>query len=145
MGAISNLTLTDGEATPVDRVFVPVDRQADFAKWSHTPDGGVLAASDKLWMAIRRPTVGPPNAQSRVNTKAEIALVTPIMETIGTEGSSLGYVAAPQVAYTLGMKVVLTFPTRCLEQDRLNLHAMYNSLTTQQVLQDLYNKAVLPY
>lgn len=137
MAAIAPITLTDGEATPVDHVFNPISTApATFRENGAT--GVPQIGENELTMSIRGTT-----GNGSVN-KARIQLRIPVLEE-ATGGTSSGYVAAPSVAYYLQANIELMLPSRCTLQQRKNLRTMLVDLLGEAQTVSLVDSLESPY
>lgn len=113
MPSIANVTLTDAASTPVDHTFVPADCTSAKATWEETA----------ISIPIGRPKAELSITETQNTFKVNVALMLPVMETIS--GDVGGYVAAPQVAYTMTGKAELILPKRSTLQNRKDLKSMF--------------------
>lgn len=120
MGAIANLSLLDGQATPVAKVFTPTKASDDIAKWSDKSSGRYIGLPT-VTISSRIPM--PKSPLFKVNFE----IVLPVLETI-TNANANGYSAPPQVAYEV--KAVGTFicPDRSAVQERKDIAAFASNL-----------------
>lgn len=95
MATQADITVFDGQATPVSHILASIDnwREGDtrFTLWRENivtlPDEGQV----RCLLATRKLKSGV--------TETRASVVVPVMETAGTGGNQGGYVASPKVAY----------------------------------------------
>lgn len=118
----TNITLTDAETVPVNRVFEPSRVAADFVQYEHRSNE-IYIGYDKITYQVVRPTGPLVEGQNR-NLKLHMKLETPMLKTVSTGGTSAGYTAGPAVDYRLVAEIKFTMPEQCTKQDRKNLRSM---------------------
>lgn len=123
MAAIANLVLADGQATPVNKTFAPMDANSGLATWTDR-SSGISLGMPAVTLSV---SVGDTN---KVTAKVSL----PVMEVIS--GSDGGYTPAPQVAYTVIGKTEFVFPARCSLQNRKDIRAFVRNLLADAVIQD---------
>lgn len=129
MGQIANVSLTDGAATPVTRVFNPVNKINDNTfKWVNRA-GGIPIGFDRLTI-MQRPGDG------KGATKVAIRLVTPILE-VTSPSTSTGIQPAPTVAYEPLANIEFVLPDRSSKQNRKDLLAMIRDCLSEAVITTL--------
>lgn len=124
MGAITALTLTDDEATPVDHVFTPIEASPQQAVWTE------LAAADEVYLR--------PNAIAQYRgargagqvSKVVVRLNTPLYTTVDSVIQDRG---------TARAIAELILPPQITGQERDNLIAMFRDLVDEAVVTDLVN------
>lgn len=126
MAAQATVTLTDGEATPVNHAFNPNGVKDGVSMWRETA-GGIAAGFPVLTTSIRETKNGP-----KPGNVVTLKLNVPVMETIS--GADLaGYTPQPQVAFELEAIVTLRCPARCSKQQRKNIRTMLADLLGESV------------
>jgi hypothetical protein len=131
------ISLTDGEPTPVVRVFHPAKKEGDLYTW-HNRAGGIVAGYDQLSVSTRLPT------KSAKATKVQMRLVMPVLEQT-SPSTSTGIQPAPTVAYVLGAEIVWNLPERSTVQDRDNLLTMARDLIDEALTTDVVANYDFPY
>ncbi len=120
MTAMANILLKDDAATPVETTFSPV---------TDTPR--------PLWRGQTAgiPFDGQPTIEVMANERQKngdyrrvLKISVPVMETLGTAGTSAGYQAAPKVAYTETFVVTQYSSGRSVTADRANALKMIAGL-----------------
>nr|QDH87203.1 MAG: hypothetical protein H2Rhizo331451_000003 [Leviviridae sp.] len=112
MGAMTNMLVKDDATTPIELTFEPVtDTPIPFyrANLAGVPFEGqprIYLSEEKLNSGAYKRTM-----------KVEI----PVMETLGTSGTSAGYQAAPAVAYVDTIIITMFAHQRSTIADRANL------------------------
>jgi len=104
MTAIAALTLADGQATPVNHTFNPVDIVAGVSKWADR-SGGIALGYPVVTFSMRQPTKASRNY--RVTAK----VVTPILEQTSAS-TATGIQPAPTKAYDLIFTSEFVLPER---------------------------------
>lgn len=140
MPAVANVTLNDGESTPVAHIFEPVRTGADAAHFEDKSPSQYIGFW-KMNMALRRPQ-GPAKVASR-NLEATLRLETPVLEVLGNADS--GYTPAPTVAYRPFVEVRYVLPERSSLQQRKNLRFLAFNLMGTAVVADLVDNLRVPY
>jgi hypothetical protein len=137
MAAKTAISLTDGEATPIVRVFNPAKKEGDVYRWDNRASG-IVANYDQLNISTRLPT------KTAKATKVTMRLVMPIMEQT-SPSTSTGIQPAPTVAYVLGGEIVFNLPERSDQLDRRNLLTMMRDLIDEQLTTDVVENYDFPY
>lgn len=130
MGQIANITLTDGAATPVNRVFNPSKRIDDKTYLWLNRASGVAIGFDRLSVMQR------PGENGKGAAKVSIRLVTPILEQT-SPSTSTGIQPAPTVAYEPLANVDFVLPDRSTKQNRKDLLAMIRDCLNEAVITSL--------
>lgn len=112
MSAMANILIKDDSNPLVEFTLVPIDN--DPPTWrtqlAGVPTDGQISvtqlANDRL-----------PSGDYRRVMKLEV----PIMETLGTTGTSAGYQAAPKVAYVEKLTISHVSPSRAITADNANV------------------------
>jgi len=133
MAAISNLVLADGQATPVNKTFTPMDCTSALATWTDRSSG----------IALGMPSVTLSLAVGRESTKMTAKVTLPVMEVIS--GSDGGYTPSPKVAYTCFGKVEMVLPARSVLQNRKDLQAFVRNLLSHAVITKAVEEFERPY
>jgi hypothetical protein len=128
MAQRANITLTDAESTPVNRVFKPYTPagQSSMIAWRDS-NQSIYAGQAVLSVEQR-----VPNKQTRA-TKYLWRLETPILE-VTSPSTSSGIQPAPTVAYSCWGELRLTLPDRASLQDRKNVLAMLRDLIDEAIV-----------
>lgn len=126
MTAFANITLNDGQATPVAHTFAPRRISADgVAKWQDL-SSGIAVGFPTLTAQLREPIKG-----SKVPTyRATIRLQVPTLEVISNSTVS-GILPAPTKAYDSGVEVTFLFPERGTAAQRKDVVAYVKNALTQ--------------
>jgi hypothetical protein len=122
MAAITNLVLADGQATPVNKTFTPMDCTSALATWTDRTSGIAIG------MPVATLSVRIDQNASRIAGKVKL----PILETIS--GSDAGYTPSPKVAYTVEAKVEFVLPSRSTLQNRKDIQAFIKNLLLNAVV-----------
>lgn len=133
MAAIANLVLADGQNTPVNKTFVPMDANSGLATWTDR-SGGISIGMPVVTMSV---TMG-----AEVNKiKAKVAL--PVLEVIS--GADGGYTPSPKVAYTCSATVDFNFPNRATLQNRKDIRAFIRNMMSDAIVQKAVEEFERPY
>jgi len=121
MTAIAALTLADGQATPVNHTFAPVNIDASgIAKWADR-SGGIAIGFPTVTYSMRSP-----NKTSR-NYRLTAKVVVPVLEQTSAS-TSTGIQPAPTKAYDLLCNVDFVLPERSTLGQRNDLLAYVKNL-----------------
>lgn len=91
MAVQANILVKDDAATPVEYTFIPVTDKNGLPFWRTNVANVPFEGQMRLWMSEELLKSG--------DYKRTMKLEVPVMETLGTAGTSAGYQAAPKVAY----------------------------------------------
>ena len=122
MAAIANLVLADGQATPVNKTFTPMDCTSELATWTDRSSGIAIGMPNVTMSVI--------TGKESVRVLGKVSL--PILETIS--GSDGGYTPSPKVAYTVMAKAELVLPNRSTLQNRKDVQAFLKNFITNAVV-----------
>lgn len=120
MSAIANITISDGQATPVVKTFSPVDLKNDIAKWADR-SGGIAIGFPKLTMSLSEPSA------ARRSYKLTLKVVTPVLE-VTSPSTATGIQPAPTKAYDLISSHEFVLPERSTLAQRRDLLAFASNL-----------------
>jgi len=122
MPAFGNLTLADGQTTPVNHTFYATDQNPlgvfNYVEQTASSAIGYL----RLAWSLRSPVAGQRVSSSDRVYKAKQTLKVPTMESTSAATGS-GIPPAPTVAYWHSSSVEYTIPERGTLQERKDLHA----------------------
>lgn len=141
MGAIADITINDGQGTPVAHTFAPAKTQADYALLEDRA-AGIYIGYNKLVFSLKRPS-GDSKSALR-NLKLNIDIETPKLENV-TNSTISGIAPAPTISYRPMVKLEVTFPERCSLQDRKDLQAFMKNVLSNAFVTDAFEKYELPY
>jgi len=119
MGAVTALSLNDGQATPVAHSFEPTKVGESLAVY-HDKVSGVIAGYPSVSIGTRFPT------QENGNYKVTLRVKLPVLETAATAAS--GFTPGPTVAYMLSGNMDFVIPNRASEAERDDLLAYCKNL-----------------
>lgn len=131
MTAIAALTLKDGQATPANHTFSPVNiDSAGIARWADRA-GGIALGFPVVTFSLRNPTKA-----SRVY-KVSGKIVLPVLE-VTSPSTASGIQPAPTKAYDLTATIEMMLPERSTAAQRSDLMAyakefLANAVMTQAV------------
>lgn len=120
MAIIANLTLPDGQATPVNHTFSVIGVKNGVAKWMDKASG-IPAGYPSVTYSLREATKAAP----AYKVVAKIAV--PVLETAAS-------FLVPTEAYRCLLNIDAVMPDRCTEQDRKDLYAYGVALLAHAVL-----------
>jgi hypothetical protein len=138
MAAFANISLQDGQATPVTHVFAPFDHSNDTYQWRETATGSVLSAA-VISLAKLKAKVGAGLEKFRLK------VYVPVLETVSGV-NALGYTAAPRLAYSLQSQSDFICPSRATTQQRVDLVTYTRNLmaTSATQIQDAITLGLMP-
>lgn len=118
MTAFANITINDGQATPVAHTFTARRIENGIAKWQDI-SGGIAVGFPTITAALREPVAGSKTGRSY---KATIKIRVPVLETVNASTWN-GITPAPTKAYDVEANLDLIFPERATAQNRKDLRA----------------------
>lgn len=121
MAQIANITLADGQATPVNKTFTAKRADSSIAIWKDQSSG----------IAIGFPVITLSVRESASAFRVESRITKPVLEVIS--GSDGGYTPSPKVAYTMLAKQEFVLPTRSVPQDRKDIRAFARNFLADAV------------
>lgn len=129
MTAFANISINDGQATPVAHTFTARRLDAGVAKWQDI-SGGIAVGFPTLTASLREPIKG-----SKVPVyKATLKITLPVLEVVNSSTYS-GITPAPTKAYDVIANVDIIMPERSVLQDRKNIRAyLVNALAQADIL-----------
>lgn len=114
--AIMTSILVKDDANPlVEQTFVPVSDNPE-PHWRTNNVGVPFEGQARLSQSVTK--------QKNGNYKITAKLEVPVMETLGTAGTSFGYTAPPKVAYVTTAIVTMFADKRSTSDDRANTYKM---------------------
>lgn len=133
--AIADITLADGQATPVNHTFEPVLSQPGLVTY-HDKVSGVSLGYPVLTIGNRLPN------QANRNYKATAKIRTPILEAVSTAAN--GFTPGPTLAYELMLKIDCVIPSRATLAEREDIYAYGKNLLADAVMASLVENTELP-
>lgn len=137
MAQIANLSLLDGQATPVAKVFSPTTAALDQSSWMDRSFGRLIGVP-----IVKLKSILPGKSSAHFKVSAEIHL--PVLETI-TNANASGYAAPPSVAYTVKGLVTFIMPARSALQERKDITAYMSNLLKDAQFLALTQNFEMPY
>lgn len=132
MAAIAALTLADGQATPVNHTFNPVNIDATgVARWADRV-GGIAIGYPVVSVSLRSPT-----KDSRAY-KLVIKVVSPTLE-VTSPSTSTGIQPAPTKAYDCIFSGEMVLPERSTQAQRKDLLAFVKNMLANAVVTNAVN------
>lgn len=127
MTAIAALTLKDGQATPANHTFSPVNiDSAGIARWADRA-GGIALGFPVVTFSLRNPTKA-----SRVY-KVSGKIVLPVLE-VTSPSTASGIQPAPTKAYDLTATIEMMLPERSTAAQRADLMAYAKEFLANAVM-----------
>lgn len=136
MAAMSNIVLTDGQASPASHTFVPVSNFNGVFTWEEL-NADASVGNRRITASLRTPNNGS------LNYKATLKVWNPKLE-VTSPSTSTGYQPAPKVAYTLAATIDVTIPQRSALADRKDETAFMVGLLGNSQITDILNNLVTP-
>lgn len=131
MTAFANITINDGQATPVAHTFSARRIDAGIAKWQDT-SSGIAVGFPTITATLREPLKGSKNPMY----KAVLKIVLPVLEVVNSSTYS-GITPAPTKAYDLVANLEIMMPERSALIDRKNIQAYIVNALNQVDLKSL--------
>jgi len=126
MTAIAALTLADGQATPVNHTFSPVNiDMAGIAKWADR-SGGIALGYPVVTLNLRQPS------KTNRNYKLTAKVVTPVLE-VTSPSTATGIQPAPTLAYNIIFNVDAVLPERSTLAQRNDALAYFKNAVANAV------------
>jgi hypothetical protein len=127
MTAIAALVLADGQATPVNHTFNPVNiDQSGVAKWADR-SGGIALGFPLMTFSMRNPS------KTSRNYKVTAKVVVPVLE-VTSPSTASGIQPAPTLAYNLTASLEMVLPERSTLGQRNDLLAYTKNALASAVL-----------
>lgn len=137
MSQITAITLTDGEAVPVPRVFKPAKKDGGLYEY-HNRANGIAVGYDRLLVEHRMPS------RQLKSTKTSYKLVLPTLEQTSASTAS-GIQPAPSKAYENLAKLEFVTAERSTKQERKNLLTMARDLINELIVAETVEDLDPPY
>lgn len=125
--ALANITLADGQGTPVNHVFT-YNSEVPIATYSDKV-GGIQIGEPRISLTQSRPS------KSRASQKTQLKIEVPVLETIS--GDAGGYTPAPKVAYTMLFEGHWVAPDRSTTAQRKDLYAFVKNCVGTALLKGM--------
>lgn len=123
MPAASNVTISDGAATPVSHTFSPIGKDEKGVLWYEqtSPVPATPLEAKRFGYRQTRSYDG-----SLKNSKLTLVLALPKLETLGN--SSTGITPPPTLAYKVAARLEVDLPERSTKQERKDLRVLFTNL-----------------
>lgn len=135
MTAFTNITINDGQATPVAHTFTARRIDAGIAKWQDL-SSGIAVGFPTITATLREPVRGNKSSIYKANVK----ITLPVLEVVNSSTYS-GITPAPTKAYEVVANLEILMPERSTLADRKNIHAYLvnalNQLDLKAMITDL--------
>lgn len=146
MPAFADITINDGQGTPVAHTFKPTEITGDGVAIYHDRSSGIAIGYNRVALSMKMPSAAgagmASEAKNRVIRK-KITIDCPTMESTSA-ATGTGITPAPTVAYVDRVVVEFLSPERNTLQNRKDIHAYAKNLlahaTVTSLIQD--NEAV---
>lgn len=132
MTAFANLTINDGQATPVAHTFTARRIDGGIAKWQDI-SSGIAVGFPTITCSLKEPVKGPNGNRAY---RGILKVTLPILETVNASTYN-GITPAPTKAYDVEMITTFSFPERSTTQDRKNIRAYLANALAQADLKSL--------
>lgn len=134
MPAIGNIVLADGQGTPVNHTFAPVQITSEgIAQWADR-SGGIGLGFPTLSCQLRQP-IGSNGASRLYRDTWQIRY--PILE-VTSPSTGSGIQPAPTLSYTHGANIELLLPERGTLANRKDLGAFMANLAVHATFKAIY-------
>lgn len=139
MTAFTNITINDGQATPVAHTFTARRIDNGVAKWQDI-SGGIAVGFPTITSSLREPIKG----SSTPLYKDVMKITLPVLEVVNSSTYS-GITPAPTKAYDLQVNVEFLMPERSTNQDRKNIRAYVANALAQADLKAMIEDLNMVY
>lgn len=112
MPAMTNILVKDDAATPMEWTFIPISDSNGEPKWRADAANIALDGQPRITGSAVQVKSG--------DWKLSVKLEVPVMETLGTAGTSAGYVAPQKVAHVVTTIFTMFASKRATKADRAN-------------------------
>jgi len=141
MPAIGNLVLADGQASPANHTFAPVNIDKDGVIWWADRSGGIPLGYPQVSAFIRQPVGG--NGGTRTYRET-LKVKLPVLE-VTSPSTGSGIQPAPTLSYECAGTVELILPERSLLQNRKDLRAYIRNLLADAMVTAMVENLEAPY
>lgn len=146
MPAIGNLTLADGQTTPVNHTFTAI--YVDAAGVGHYEDqlGGIPIGFSRLSISLKRPngSTAPGSSSKGTVYRARVKIDCPVLE-VTSPSTGTGIQPAPTISHTGMFSADFVLPARSSEAERKDLRAFAKNLLANSVITDVVEKLLPIY
>lgn len=136
MSDVSALVLANGESTPVDHTFSPIEVAPNLVTYQDKTADTILGRPT-VTLGRRRPSV------ANGNTKYTFRVRLPVLE--ATDVAASGYTPGPTVAYTLSANVDVVLPSRASQAEIDDLAAYAANLISHATVQAIVASDDFPW
>lgn len=123
----ADITLADGQTTPVNHIFRARGVTAGVATYKDTSSGSVASYTTLTISSTDSPS--PMGSQ-----KVSVRFAIPVME-LPVGSNDTGYQATPKVAFYVFGKQEFVIPNRATAQNRKDIHAYLKNMSAHAVMQ----------
>lgn len=139
MPAFANISLNDGQATPVSHTFTARRIAEGIAKWQDT-SSGIAVGFPTVTASLREPVPGNKARNYRLTLKFAV----PTLETVSNSTYS-GITPAPTKAYECLCNVEFILPERSITQNRKDIRAYVANALAQVDLKSMIEDLAMVY
>lgn len=144
MPQLANITINDGQATPVAHTFSPVRIDEKGVASLYDRSGGIAIGFPRLAVSLKEPVnpvkAGAASDALKRNYKCVITVDVPTLESTSA-ATGTGITPAPTVAYVHAARLELSLPERGALSNRNDLIAYVvnalNNATVKSIVQNL--------
>lgn len=136
MSDVSTLVLANGETTPVDHTFSPIEVAPTLVTYQDKSASTVLGRPT-VTIGQRRPSV------ANGNRKVSLRVRVPVLE--ATDVAASGYTPGPTIAYTLSANVDFVVPNRASQAEIDDLAAYAANLVSSTLVDGIVTTDDFPY
>jgi hypothetical protein len=136
MAAIANIILADGQGSPVNHTFAPVNQEGVSSLWNDAVTGVVAG------FPLLRLKTNADSGESEVD-KITFNIDVPILEALSAAAS--GFTPGPTVAYTLRFKAETIIPRRATQAQRDDIAAYAKNLMAHATVQAAIKNRDYPF
>jgi hypothetical protein len=126
MAIMANVTLADGQATPVNHIFGPQGTKDGIATY-YDRSGGIAIGYPRVTFKLDEATA------SRPNNKLTLRVVRPVLE-VTAPSTATGIQPAPTLAYNLVADVTFVLPQRSTLAERNDILAYAKNLLANGIV-----------
>lgn len=136
MSDVTAITLGDGQATPVNHTFDPVEVAPHVVFYEDKSASSVLGRPT-LSIGQRRPN------GANGNRKVTLRVRVPVLEEVGT--SSSGYTPGPSIAYSVLADMSFVLPSRATTAEINDIFAYAKNLMSHASIDEVVTDDDFPY
>lgn len=129
MPALANITINDGQATPVAHTFNPSGPDKNGVNYFYDRSGGIAIGFPAISIDLREPLPAKPNGVSSLERvyRATVKVIMPVLE-VTSASTGTGIQPAPTKAYDLVFKGEFLLPERATQANRKDILAFAKNI-----------------